>query len=205
MNSVNNDILSGRGLKPLPRCTYAHDGTDYEFDRMDLNWFFCNNDIVRQVCDKTKSLGRNKDKGDRIKRFFKRNKETIMSGGRFEYADMTAKNMIFNYDKCTNVFEDREISELVWDVFDLIHDFDWYKSGDTDKSDYLKAKRAFKKKWFENRGVRARRIIDEAVAELKRELYETYDLDIKDVPKKINTKNINDNPICCLEPNPLYE
>ena len=180
MNSVNNDILSGRGLKPLPRCTYAPDGTDYEFDRMDLNWFFYNNDIVRQVCDKTKSLGRNKDKEDRIKRFFKRNKETIMSGGRFEYADMTAKNMIFNYDKCTNVFEDREISELVWDMFDLIHEFDWYKSGDTDKSDYLKAKRAFKKKWFENRGVRARRIIDEAVAELKQELYETYDLDVKE-------------------------
>lgn len=128
-----------------------------------------------------------------------------MSGGRFEYADMTAKNIIFDYDKCTNVFEDREISELVWDVFDLIHDFDWYKSGDTDKSDYLKAKKAFKKKWFENRGVRARRIIDKAVAELKQELYETYDLDIKDVPKKINARNINDDPICCLDPNPLYE
>lgn len=103
-----------------------------------------------------------------------------MSGGRFEYADMTAKNMIFGYDRCTNVFEDREISELVWDVFDLIHDFDWYKSGDTDKSDYLKAKKAFKKKWFENRGVRARKIIDEALAELRRELYETYDLDVKE-------------------------
>ena len=88
--------------------------------------------------------------------------EISMSGGRFEYADMTAKNMIFDYDKCTNVFEDREISELVWDIFDLIHQFDWYKSGDTDKSDYLKAKRA---------------LIDEAVAELKQELYETYDLE----------------------------
>lgn len=150
MNSVINDILSGRGLKPLPICTYEYDGVDHEYDGIDLN------------------------------RFFKRKREMIMSGGRFEYADMTAKNMIFDYDKCTNVFEDREISELVWDVFDLIHQFDWYKSGDTDKSDYLKAKRAFKKKWFENRGIRARRIIDEAVAELKRELYETYDLDVKE-------------------------
>ena len=154
MNSVINDILSGRGLKPLPICTYEYDGVDHEYDE--------------------------KKQNKQINRFFKRKREMIMSGGRFEYADMTAKNMIFDYDKCTNVFEDREISELVWDVFDLIHQFDWYKSGDTDKSDYLKAKRAFKKKWFENRGIRARRIIDEAVAELKRELYETYDLDVKE-------------------------
>ena len=181
MNSVINDILSGRGLKPLPICTYEYDGVDHEYDGIDLNWFFYNNDIVRQVCDKAKSLGRKKKKQNKqINRFSKRKREMIMSGGRFEYADMTAKNMIFDYDKCTNVFEDREISELVWDVFDLIHQFDWYKSGDTDKSDYLKAKRAFKKKWFENRGIRARRIIDEAVAELKRELYETYDLDVKE-------------------------
>ena len=103
-----------------------------------------------------------------------------MSGGFFEYKDRAAVNTIFDYGNCANVFEDEEVSELVWDVFDLIHDFDWYKSGDTDKSDYLKAKKTFKKKWFENRGVRARRIIDEAVAELKRELYETYDLDVKE-------------------------
>ena len=72
-----------------------------------------------------------------------------MSGGRFEYADMTAKNMIFDYDKCTNVFEDREISELVWDMFDLIHEFDLYKSGDTDKSNYLKAKRLHRRHYYQ--------------------------------------------------------
>lgn len=43
------------------------------------------------------------------------------------------------------VFEDREISELVWDVFDLIHSYDWYASGDTCKETYLKGKAEFKK------------------------------------------------------------
>jgi hypothetical protein len=47
MNSVINDILSGRGLKPLPICTYEYDGVDHEYDGIDLNWFFYNNDIVR--------------------------------------------------------------------------------------------------------------------------------------------------------------
>lgn len=100
-----------------------------------------------------------------------------MSCGRFCYMDSSLKNEIFDYrDEPYNVFEDREISELVWDVLTLIHDYDWYASGDTCKETYLKAKAEFKKKWFSNRGVRVRRIVDDAVDELKRELYETFSI-----------------------------
>ena len=56
----------------------------------------------------------------------------------------------------------------------MIHDFDWYKSGDNCKETYLKAKEKFKKKWFSNRGVRIRRIVDDAIQECKNELYETF-------------------------------
>lgn len=99
-----------------------------------------------------------------------------MSGGHFNYTDSQLKSEIFGYftEKPGNVFEDREISELVWDVLELIHDFDWYASGDTCKETYLKKKAEFKKKWLGNRGVRVRRIIDDALAEVKAELYETY-------------------------------
>ena len=49
-----------------------------------------------------------------------------MSGGHFEYLDSRLKEEIFGWtDKPENVFEDREISELVFDVLDLIHEFDW--------------------------------------------------------------------------------
>ena len=58
-----------------------------------------------------------------------------------------------------------------------IHEYDWYKSGDTNKQKYLDAKAKFKKKWLNNRGVRVRHIIDSAIQELKDELYETYSLD----------------------------
>ena len=98
-----------------------------------------------------------------------------MSGGRFDYKDSSLKNEIYGWtDKPINVFEDREISELVWDVLDLIHDFDWYISGDTCKETYLKEKSDFKKKWFSNRGVRVRRIVDDAIQQCKNELYETF-------------------------------
>ena len=101
-----------------------------------------------------------------------------MSGGFFDYQDFRLKNAIFGYsDKSINVFEDREISELVFDVLDLIRDFDWYRSGDTCKETWLKAKTAFKKKWLDNRGQRIKRIVDTSLAELKDELYETYGLE----------------------------
>ena len=101
-----------------------------------------------------------------------------MSGGRFDYKDISLKSEIYGWtDELSNVFEDSEISELVWDVLDLIHDFDLYKSGDTGKEDYLEAKAKFKKKWFSNRGVRVRKIVDDAIRKCKTELYETFGFD----------------------------
>ena len=98
-----------------------------------------------------------------------------MSGGRIDYIDGLLKSEIFGWtDVPGNVFEDREISELVWDVLDLIHDFDWYASGDTCKETWLKAKEKFKKKWFSNRGVRVRQIVDDALKQCKAELYEKF-------------------------------
>lgn len=103
-----------------------------------------------------------------------------MSGGRFSYLDSSLKSEIFGWtDKPRNVFEDREISELVWDVLDLIHDFDWYASGDTGEENYLSRKADFKKKWLDNRGVRVRRIIDETIQECKAELYATYGISME--------------------------
>lgn len=100
-----------------------------------------------------------------------------MSGGRFNYADLQLQSEVFGYtDKPKNVFEDREISELVFDMLNLIHTFDLYESGDTGEENYLKDKSEFKKKWFGDNSKRQKRIVDEAVNELKEELYKTFDL-----------------------------
>lgn len=108
-----------------------------------------------------------------------------MSGGRFDYKDFELKDEIFGWvedlNRIPNVFEDREISELIWDVFELIHDFDWYKSGDTNEEDYLKAKNEFKDKWFKRDSAeRMKEITDAALIELKEDLYKTFGIEAKD-------------------------
>lgn len=100
-----------------------------------------------------------------------------MSGGRFNHADSQLKSEIFGGgDKPCNVFEDREISELVWDVLDLIHEFDYYKSGDSDRNDYCEAKRKFKAKWLKPDTDRCKRIVDAALNDCRSELYDTFDI-----------------------------
>nr|DAW20611.1 MAG TPA: hypothetical protein [Caudoviricetes sp.] len=102
-----------------------------------------------------------------------------MSGGHFNYIDSQLKSEIFGWsDKSRNVFKDKEISQLIWDVLDLIREYDWYESGDTCETDYLEAKKKFKDKWLKNDTERCKRIVDEAIAECKEELYKTYGIEI---------------------------
>ena len=101
-----------------------------------------------------------------------------MSGGRFNYIDSQLKSEIFGWaDKPRNVFEDKEISQLIWDVFELIHAYDWYDSGDTSEKNYLEEKKKFKDKWLREDRDRCKLIVDEALTEVKAELYKTFGLD----------------------------
>lgn len=101
-----------------------------------------------------------------------------MSGGRFDYVDSQLKSEIFGwsneYKDAPNVFEDVEINELVWDTLDLIHDYDWYTSGDTSKQRWLESKSVFKQKWLKTDVDRVKRIIDAEIEKCKVTLYETY-------------------------------
>lgn len=101
-----------------------------------------------------------------------------MSGGRFEYKDTGLKNEIFGWsDRPYNVFEDREISELVWDVLDLIHDYDWFSCGDTGEDAWIKSKTAFKDKWFGKQEDRTKRIVDQVINDARDELYKTFGIE----------------------------
>lgn len=91
------------------------------------------------------------------------------------YEALSLKSALFGWsDKPGNVLEDRELSNMTWDLLNFMQTFDCYKSGDCEKERYLTEKKVFKNKWFSNRGVRIRSVIDTAIAELKEELYETY-------------------------------
>lgn len=97
-----------------------------------------------------------------------------MSGGRFNYYNDYLKSEMFGYggDKPINVMEDDEISELVWDVLNLIHDLDYYQSGDTCRETYIESKKEFKKKWFGNRSERLEQIVDKKIEQLREEVKE---------------------------------
>ena len=101
-----------------------------------------------------------------------------MSGGYFNYLDSSLKNEIFGWsDKFHNVLDDRELSELVWDILDLLHDYDRYICGDTGEDSWIKARKEFKDKWLntERKDI-VKRMIDGAVEECREELYKTYDV-----------------------------
>ena len=108
-----------------------------------------------------------------------------MSGGAWDYLDARLKEEIFGYSwgnekyDGRNVLEDRELSEMLYDMFTLLHDYDWYVSADTSEKKYLESKKKFKDKWLKNPRVRVQRVIDSAVEDLKQELYKTYGIEDK--------------------------
>lgn len=87
-----------------------------------------------------------------------------MSGGHFDYLNDQAANRIFGWGlyadygpegfqqaksaRRMNPLEDKQLSELCWDMFCLLHSYDWYASGDTGQEDYLEDVKYFKEKWL---------------------------------------------------------
>jgi len=113
-----------------------------------------------------------------------------MSGGHWNYKNDDVCYELFNWDVSPTYgigskeqkryaktageidpMEDIELSDLVYDVFCLIHSADWYKSGDTSEATYRNDVEAFKQKWFKNkRSDRLKEYVDAAVEELRDKL-----------------------------------
>ena len=114
-----------------------------------------------------------------------------MSGGFWNYQNDQAARAIFGwnmdvyygedgfsqskYARRNNPLGDKMVSELVWEVFCLLHSYDWYASGDTGKETYLEDMKRFKTKWL---GVPLEemvfREIEKALAEAKEDLLRTF-------------------------------
>ena len=77
-----------------------------------------------------------------------------------------------------NPLGDPEISALVYDVFCLLHSYDWAESGDTDIDAYQKDVEIFKKRWFKKaRKDRIKEMIDISTEKLKEDLYQAFGLE----------------------------
>ncbi len=88
-----------------------------------------------------------------------------MSGGLYDYHNDDLGYEIFGYDvpidydlkkmqsnvravRKLNPLEDKLVSEFVYDVFCLIHSYDWYRCGDCSEDAYRKDVEFFKSKWI---------------------------------------------------------
>lgn len=88
-----------------------------------------------------------------------------MSGGHFNYTCYTVEN-----EYCGRM-EDAELDEMMDDLVDLLHDLEWWKSGDYGEDSYRETVKKFKDKWFkQSRTERLEAIIDKKCEALKAEL-----------------------------------
>ena len=131
-----------------------------------------------------------------------------MSGGHFDYRnDSLCRDIYgwgisvnygekgFNQSKFArrlNPLEDLVISELVFDVFCLLHSFDWYQSGDTSKETYREDVKRFKEKWLKSLSKSyINEVINDEISRLREELHEAFNLGKEDTTngKKENRAN----------------
>lgn len=117
-----------------------------------------------------------------------------MSGGYWNYTDRTLSSEIFSYytdmsyglsgEKHDQEFKkamkinplnDPEISALIYDVFCLLHSYDWAVSGDSSMDAYHEDVAAFKERWFNKpRSEQIQETIDTCLDNLKEDLYQTF-------------------------------
>lgn len=117
-----------------------------------------------------------------------------MSGGHFNYDNDRACNEIFGWGvsadygtrgfeqskiaRKLNPLEDLVISEIVFDVFCLLHSYDWYCSGDTCEETYREDVKRFKKKWLKSLPQSyVKELVNGEVTRLKDEIFKAISID----------------------------
>ena len=66
-----------------------------------------------------------------------------MSGGSYNYISSRLLG------ECQNNMFDEEMNDLLIDFAKVLHDLEWWQSGDYGEEQYRETVREFKKKWFE--------------------------------------------------------
>ena len=114
-----------------------------------------------------------------------------MSGGHFDYRNDNLCYDIFGWGISPNYgdrgfeqsnlarqrdpLDDLIMSELVFDVFCILHSYDWYRSGDTCEDTYRADVQRFKDKWLKQiPDERVREIIDDELNVVRGRLYNAF-------------------------------
>jgi hypothetical protein len=84
-----------------------------------------------------------------------------MSGGSFNYQCYNLQ------DTYSGNMEDIELNELIDDMVIVLHDLEWWRSGDYSEDDYREAVQKFKSKWFGKRDENLRETVSKELLKLK--------------------------------------
>lgn len=87
-----------------------------------------------------------------------------MSGGSFGYIYSLFENEVVG-KLC-----DPEMNDLARDLVKILHDAEWWTSGDISEEYYRKTVKHFKEKWFTDTNARRAELIEKCCEELKQEL-----------------------------------
>lgn len=87
-----------------------------------------------------------------------------MSGGSFGYVYSMFENEVVG-KLC-----DPEMNDLARDFVKILHDAEWWTSGDSSEETYRATVSAFKKKWFGDTNARRAELIERCCEDLKQEL-----------------------------------
>lgn len=87
-----------------------------------------------------------------------------MSGGSMNY-------ICFKLSNAADHIQDKEVKDLTKDLAELLHDLEWYESGDYGRDDYESQLNRFKKKWFtDSRNERLKKYLNDSLDGLKSEI-----------------------------------
>lgn len=89
-----------------------------------------------------------------------------MSGGSHNYIYSRLSQ------ECEGEMHDVEMNDLIKDLCEVLHDLEWWQSGDYSEDQYRETVSEFKKKWFKgSRSTRLKGYIDEQIDAVKSQLY----------------------------------
>lgn len=89
-----------------------------------------------------------------------------MSGGSYSY--IYSKLLV----ECEDRMYDAEMNDLITDLCEVLHDLEWWQSGDISEEGYRKTLMKFKAKWFKgDRQERLKDYIDEQIGIVRSQLY----------------------------------
>lgn len=87
-----------------------------------------------------------------------------MSGGSMDYLCYKIENQL-------SYIDDPEIKDLMTDLAELMHDLEWWQSGDYSRDSYEETLSKFKAKWFgDNRNERLKEYINTSLDGIKAEI-----------------------------------